>query len=78
MYLEVNNLDHQTVSQWLPLREFKLLTDQEIGNLGVHKIPSASDYENNVEVVSEYPKELYELNNCYQLSPEQFVILTIC
>ena len=45
MYLEVNNLDHQTVSQWLPLREFKLLTDKEIGNLGVHKIPNESNYE---------------------------------
>ena len=44
MYLEVNNLYGQTVPQWLPLHEFKWLTNQEIGNLDVHKIPSESNY----------------------------------
>ena len=78
MYLEVNNLYGQTVPQWLPLHEFKWLTNQEIGNLGVQKIPSESNYGNILEVVLEYPKELHQLHNNYQLSQEQFVLLIIC
>ena len=48
-----NNLYGQTVPQWLPLHEFKWLTNQEIGNLDVHKIPSESNYGNILEVVLE-------------------------
>ncbi len=64
-YLDANNLYGWAMSQKLPVREFRWMEPNELGNW--RSIPCI------LEVDLEYPKELHDLHNEYPLAPEKMI-----
>ena len=64
-YLDANNLYGWAMSQKLPVRDFRWMDTNELGNW--RSIPCI------LEVDLEYPKELHDLHNEYPLAPEKMI-----
>ncbi|VDI40534.1 Hypothetical predicted protein [Mytilus galloprovincialis] len=74
MYLDANNLYGWAMSQALPVKGFKWLSDSEIEKLHISDI--ADDDENGyiLEVDLEYPRELHNDHCEYPLAPEKLKV----
>ena len=75
-YLNVNNLYHWVMSQYLSYNGFKWLSQKEINNLLLNLIGCNFIEENRsdgyiLEVDLEYPDKLHELHDDYPLAPEK-------
>ena len=74
LYLDMNNLYGSTMSQYLPINNFKWVKDinkieQKLTNI---KNNSSTGYV--LEVDLEYPQELHDIHNDYPLAPEKINI----
>ena len=71
MYLDANNIYGWAMSQYLPIGNFKWMTDKEISktNLGKYELDSKEGL--ILEVDLEYPKEHHDLHNDYPIAPEK-------
>ena len=74
MYFDVNNLYGWAMTQYLLCGNFKWMTKKEVNDsdLGLIKENSLNEY--ILEVDLEYPSELHNLHNVYQLAPEKLKI----
>ena len=62
------------MSQYLPYSRFKWLNQKEISEFCLNSIIENSSVGYILEVDLEYPSELHELHNDYQLAPEKLEI----
>ena len=67
-YLDANNLYGWTMSQPLPIGEFKWLN--KVDSLDIHSIQPDSKKGYIIEVDLEYPRELHDSHNAFPLAPE--------
>ena len=67
MYLDANNLYGWAMSQHLPTGGFRWMTEKEINNINLAKYKDDNKKGLILEVDSEYPKELHNLDNDYPL-----------
>ncbi|XP_071057056.1 uncharacterized protein [Onthophagus taurus] len=63
MYWDANNLYGWAMSQYLPVSDFKWLTENEIQNLDFNNIPDDSDFGYILDVDIAYPERLHNLHN---------------
>ena len=66
MYLDANNLYSWAMSEPLPTKGFKWMTEDELKDLKSHSCI--------LEVDLEYPEELHDLHNEYPLAPERLTV----
>ena len=71
MYIDANNLYGWAMSQYLPTRSFKWMTEKQIDNIDLAKYKEDSKKGLILEVDLEYPKELHGLHNDYPLAAEK-------
>ena len=71
-YLDKNNLYGWTMSEYLPQGEFNWV--KNVDELDVVSINEKSDTGYFSEVDLDYPDELHELHNDYQLAPEKLAV----
>ena len=71
MYLDANNLYGWAMSQYLPYSKFKWLSEKQINRFCLDSISENSSVGYITEVDIEYPSELHDLHNDYQLVPEK-------
>jgi len=71
---DANNLYGYAMSQPLPTRNFKFLTDDEINHINILNVPDDHPAGYILEVDLEYPHDLQELHNDYHLAPEKVLI----
>ena len=71
-YLDKNNLDGWSMSEYLPYGEFKWL--RNVDELDIMSINKKSDVGYILEVDLKYPKELHKLHNDYPLAPEKLTV----
>jgi len=71
-YLDANNLYSWTMSQQLPVSNFKWMTESHLENW--REISSQEGRGCILEVDLEYPKELHDLHKDYPLAPERIVV----
>ena len=72
MYLDANNLYGGAMSEKLPIRGFKWLTDKEIQNLYNNQVVQVCEKTPCIlEVDIEYPENLHDLHNDYPFCPER-------
>ena len=71
MYLDANNLYGWAMSQYLPIGNFKWMSNREIkqSDLGKHKADGKKGF--ILEVDLEYPRELHDMHNDYPVCPEK-------
>ena len=74
MYLDANNLYGWAMSQYLPCSGFKWLSEKEINRFCLNSISKNSFIGYILEGDTEYPSELYDLQNDYPLAPEKLEI----
>ena len=69
--LDANNLSGWAMSQYLPTGNLKWMTDKEISkiDLGMYKADGKKGL--ILEVNLEYPQELHDIHNDYQVTPEK-------
>ncbi|XP_071056136.1 uncharacterized protein [Onthophagus taurus] len=63
MYWDANNLYGWAMSQFMPVSNFKWLTENEIQNLDFNNIPDDSDFGYILDVDIAYPEHLHNLHN---------------
>nr|XP_022908200.1 uncharacterized protein LOC111419606 [Onthophagus taurus] len=63
MYWDVNNLNGWAMSQFIPVSDFKWLSENEIKNLDFNNIRDISDFGYILDVDIEYPEILHDLHN---------------
>ena len=71
MYLDANNLYGWAMSQYLPTGNFKWMTDKEISKVDLEKYKKDGKKRLILEVDLEYPRELHDMHNDYQVCPEK-------
>ena len=74
MYLDANNLYDWAMSRYLPTGNFRWMTEKEIEKLDLYKYTETSNKGLILEVDLEYPEELYEPHNDYQLAAEKIKV----
>jgi hypothetical protein len=74
VYWDCNNLYGVAMSKYLPLKQFRWLTESEVDVLDVNKVPDEGTHGYILEVDLEYPVELHDTHNDYPLAPEKMVI----
>ena len=67
MYLDASNLHGWAMSQHLPTGNFRWMTDKEISKIDLGKYKTDGKKALILEVDLEYPQELNNLHNDYQL-----------
>lgn len=72
-YIDCNNLYGFNMCQYLPLSNFRFLTQDEIKKLVITKIANDADYGYILEVDLEYPKHLHNLHNDLPFCPEKCI-----
>jgi hypothetical protein len=68
VYLDANNLYGHSMSQYLPIRNFKWLKDEEIDQIDSQWVKNISDESDTgyiLEVDLDYPDHLHDLHNSY-------------
>ena len=73
-YLDQNNLYGHSLSQSLPVRDFRFLTDDELTSFDVMTVSDESIFGYILEVDLDYPDHLHQLHSSYPLAPEQLEI----
>ena len=71
MYLNANNLYGWAMTQYLPTRNFKWMTDKDISNIDLRKYKADGKKVLILEVDLEYPQELHGIHNDYPVAPEK-------
>ena len=71
MYLDANNLYGWAMSQYLPIGNFKWMTDKEISKIDLGKYKADGEKGLILEVDLEYPQELHDIHNDYPIAPEK-------
>ena len=71
MYLDANNLYGWAMSQYLPTRNFKWMTDKEISKIDLGKYKADGKKGLILEVDLEYPQELHDIHNDYPIASEK-------
>ena len=71
MYLDANNLYGWTMSQYLPMGNFKWMGDKENEKINLGKYKEDGKKGLILEVDLEYPQELHDLHNDYPVCPEK-------
>ena len=71
MYLDANNLYGWAMSQYLPIGNFKWMSDKEIKQIDLGKYKAEGKKGLILEVDLEYPQELHDLHNDYPVCPEK-------
>ena len=74
LYLDMNNLYRQAMSQYLPYANFKWVKDINKIEQKLMNIKSNSSTGYVLEVDLEYPQELHDIHNDYPLAPEKINI----
>ena len=74
MYLDINNLYGWAMSQYLPIGNFRWMTDKEINKIGLGKYKANGKKGLILEVDLEYPQELHNLHNDYPVAPEKIKV----
>ena len=74
LYLDMNNLYGFAMSQYLPINSFKWVKNIDEIEEKLMKINSNSSTGYILEVDLEYPKELHDIHNDYQLEPQKINI----
>ena len=74
MSLDANNLYGHSMSQKLPVGDFRFLSDDEINNFCIENIDTEGDIGYICEVDLKYPKELHDLHKDYPLAPEHMAV----
>jgi len=74
--LDANNLYGNAMSQYLPYKDFKWCTDEEIEDLEkeLFNIPDNSDIGYTLQVDLEYPKDLHDKHNDFPFFPEHLTV----
>ena len=68
-YLDANNLYGWACQQYLPIRNFRQLSDKEIQEFDIAKIADNSAKGYLIETSLEYPSHLHDEHNCLPLAP---------
>ena len=74
IYLDANNLYGWAMSQYLPTRNFRWLSLEEINNLDIHSLNVLAKFGYIFEVDLEYPATLHYSHSDYPLAPEKLTI----
>ena len=69
-YLDANNLYGWAMSQYIPHRGFKWLSEKEINSTDFTNVPDDSTTGYILEVDLEYPKELHDKHKDFPLAPQ--------
>ena len=75
MYLDANNLYGWAMSQKLPEKEFDWMTDEQLEEFDVTKVPDDSETGYILEVDLSYPPEIHDEHNDLPVAPESRAIL---
>ena len=73
-YLDANNLYGTAMSEPLPKGNFRFLSQDEISDFDIMKIPTHGDTGYIVECDLQYPSELHELHSDYPMAPEHLTV----
>jgi hypothetical protein len=73
-FLDANNLYGWAMSQYLPIADFKFLSQQEIENADFIKVPIDAKTGYVIECDLQYPTELHNAHNDYPLAPENVLV----
>ena len=71
MYLDANNLYGLAMSQYLPIGNFKWMSNREIKQIDLGKYKADGKKGLILEVDLEYPQELHGMHNDYPVCPEK-------
>ena len=71
MYLDANNLYGWGMSQYLPMGNFKWMSEREIEKINLGKYKADCKKGLILQVDLEYPQELHDLHNDYPVCPEK-------
>ena len=71
-YLDMNNLNYWSMSDYLPYGRFQWL--KNVANFDVNSISEKSSIAYILEVDLKHPEKLHVLHNHYQLAPEKLAI----
>ena len=71
MYLDTNNLYGWAMSQYLPTGNFRWMTNKEIKKIDSGKYKTHGKKGLILEVDLEYPQEMHNSHNDYQVAPEK-------
>ena len=74
MYLDANNLYGWAMSQKLPEKEFDWMTENQLENFDVTKIPDDSDTGYILEVDLHYPPEIHDHHSDLPVAPESMAV----
>ena len=74
VYLDANNLYGWSMSQYLPVKGFRWLSEEEIKNIDVCNARDDADTGYILEVDLDYPPELHESHNDFPLAPDYLSI----
>jgi hypothetical protein len=81
VYLDANNLYGHSMSQYLPIKGFKWLTNEEIEEIDEEWIDNISDESDTgyiLEVDLDYPDNLHDLHNAYPFCIEKKKVSRTC
>ena len=73
-YLDANNLYGWAMSQTLSVGNFEWISEEEFSEAWSRALKNWRNHSCILEVDLEYPKELHDLHNDYQLAPERLKI----
>ena len=74
LYLDCNNLYACSLSQPLPVGNFRFLNDDEVANFDVANVDCMGDTGYVLEVDISYPTDLHATHNDYPLAPEHVTV----
>lgn len=70
MYLDATNLYGATISEFLPISNFKWSSDDEINQINLMDVADNNEYGYIFEVDLDYPEQLHNFHNDLPLCPE--------
>jgi len=73
-YLDANNLYGCSMSELLPVRQFRFLEQHEIENFDLMSIPADAETGYILECDLAYPETLHQLHNDYSMAPEHLTV----
>jgi hypothetical protein len=73
-YFDANNLYGWSMSQPLPVAEFKFMSRYEIDQLDIMSVPDDAETGFMLEVDLSYPPRLHDLHNDLPLAPEKLIV----
>ena len=76
LYLDANNLYGFCMTQYLPHKNFRFLTEEEITEFDIHLTDSKSKFGYILEVDLVYPVEIHEQHQDFPLAPEKLIVKT--